>query len=71
MTYDEWNALSEQLAVETILSAAGEQMIPREDMHPRIAHWKEAGDQRWHTAVHSAGAALIALEKLGYTVEKR
>lgn len=70
MTYEQWNALSEAIAVETILSGAADQMIPNEEMRPRIAHWKAVGDQRWHAAFRNAGDALIALEKLGYRVEK-
>jgi hypothetical protein len=71
MPFEEWNALREEMAVEAICIGAADQMIPPDEMRKRIAHWREAGDQRWLNQGWEMGNALIALDKLGYDVVKR
>lgn len=69
MTDGFWE-LADAVAVEMICIDAADMHIPPDEMRPRVAQWKAVGDPQWFAAQRSAANALIALEKLGYTVAK-
>lgn len=81
MEYQEWNELRRKMAVEIFVSEAAEMMIPADESRraalARMAksdsarHPEDQGNtavQQWRNLEHAAGAALIALEKLGMRV---
>lgn len=80
MGYEKWRALSREMAVRAFVSDAAEMMIPaheaekaararieRSDAAAPQEQWSRAM-QDWRTLERAMGNALIALEKLGYTV---
>jgi len=81
MDYEQWSSLLVEMAVEAFVSDATEVMTPAAEARALALRIKAQSDknvesggrqvQNWRALQHHMGNALIALEKLGYTVEKK
>ena len=81
MDYEQWDKLSDEMAIEAFCAEAIEGMMPYAEAKEYVLRLKcksesnietgSLGVQEWRALERHMGNALTALETLGYTVEKK